>query len=653
MKFFKKLDKKIFLLLIPLGIYLSFGLHHLTEFETADEHYWMYDSTEGRIHDYWRAISQKNWAATRINDKPGVTVALISGAGLFFQDNSEDRIAFKDNMLKDIVPEATLQANLIFRLPILAFNGFFIFFFYWIAKKLTDNSWIALIFSTLVLLNPILLGISQIVNPDSLLWVFANASLFSFLVYIKKEEAKYAVLSSLFLGLAFLSKYAAVLLVPFFALTIGVHFLFNFEKWKKENLLSQKVLRFVFSYFGILSGAAFVFSLLMPAVFTDPSFLYKGTIGFKKTSPLWIFGVFFFINVGLVLDALTFRSRFLSGVLLKIVRFGRFLPKAIFSVVGVLFFLTLVNYSVGGNFLDIKDLNFDAGRTYPFRRQDFIDQLFLELYPMVFSLTPIALLGMIFYWGKSFFKEVAHKKLAFFLSSFVVVFYAAVLEQQLLANIRYSVMIYPTLMMIVALGLYELFKWENISEKIRVSLWGGVVVLSFISLWLIKPFYFNYTNDFLPEKRIITGAWGYGGYEAAQYLNSLPNSKNLIIWSDYWGTCSFFKGICIQGSGIEKTAFLKNLFKKKNLEEEKKAGLASFEEEPSSDSSEAENIGGPKIPSSDDYFKIDYFVTSRRGIMNNKKAWMEIRETVEYPEWSLEIDDRPSNYVKVYKNIYD
>ena len=40
------------LILIPLCVYFYFGLSHLAQFETADEHYWIYDPVEGRIHDY-------------------------------------------------------------------------------------------------------------------------------------------------------------------------------------------------------------------------------------------------------------------------------------------------------------------------------------------------------------------------------------------------------------------------------------------------------------------------------------------------------------------------------------------------------------------------------------------------------------------------
>ncbi|MEI9967005.1 MAG: hypothetical protein WDN67_05300 [Candidatus Moraniibacteriota bacterium] len=51
---------------------------------------------------------------------------------------------------------------------------------------------------------------------------------------------------------------------------------------------------------------------------------------------------------------------------------------------------------------------------------------------------------------------------------------------------------------------------------------------------------------------MVTGAWGYGGYEAAQVLNALPNAKNLVVWSDYDGFCPFFVGKCMRGTTVKK-----------------------------------------------------------------------------------------------------
>ncbi len=74
-----------FLLIVSAMSFFAFGLFHLAKFETTDEHLWKY----GRIKQYWQALKNTNWEKTYINDKPGVTVALISGIGLIFEPEPE------------------------------------------------------------------------------------------------------------------------------------------------------------------------------------------------------------------------------------------------------------------------------------------------------------------------------------------------------------------------------------------------------------------------------------------------------------------------------------------------------------------------------------------------------------------------------------
>ena len=91
----------------------------------------------------------------------------------------------------------------------------------------------------------------------------------------------------------------------------------------------------------------------------------------------------------------------------------------------------------------------------------------------------------------------------------------------------YKKLVYP----LITLGvsereplLYRYFPWKS-SERPQRWLCRVLVALNVFSILLISPFYFSYTNDLLPKTYIINGAWGYGGYEAAQYMNNLPNAK--------------------------------------------------------------------------------------------------------------------------------
>ena len=74
--------KKIYVggvFLLIFGVYLFFTLQHVGQFETADEHYWIYSPDGGRVQQYWHAVLTGDWVGTLINDKPGVTVALVCG----------------------------------------------------------------------------------------------------------------------------------------------------------------------------------------------------------------------------------------------------------------------------------------------------------------------------------------------------------------------------------------------------------------------------------------------------------------------------------------------------------------------------------------------------------------------------------------------
>ncbi|MCX6761916.1 MAG: glycosyltransferase family 39 protein [Candidatus Moranbacteria bacterium] len=597
----KKSGAIIALFIVSLSLYFSFGFHHIAKFETADEHYWIYDATAGRIHDYWDAIAKKDWSRTRINDKPGVMLAYISGIGIFFEDGLQKRVTTPGNYESAFSSAETEKINFAFRAPLLIFNGLFALFLFWAIKRLTENKWLAMTAVILILLNPIIIGVSQIINPDSLLWIFSFSSLVSFLNYLKYRKRSDVILCSLLLGFALLSKYSAVIFIPFFFVVMLVYLL----QEKQQFEFAQKAKRNALAYLLILLGAFAVFALLMPAVILSPSYFYYGTIGFKGMAP--IFWSIIALDFLIFFDARYLMSKHTFYLAKRIEKIFPHIMKIVLVLVAIMFCLVLANWSIGDNFLGIKGLNFDAGHDYSFRRQDFFDKLFLEIYPLVFSLTPLVLVALIALWIKGVFGKLKYPLLVFVLSSFVIVFYAAVLKQDLLVNIRYSVMLYPLLMLLAALSIDEfiLGKMKSFHKFILLLL---VIGISSISLWLIKPYYFNYANDLLPKDSIVTGAWGYGGYEAAQFLNALPNSKNLKVWSDYWGVCSFFNGICVQASGYTNY-------------------MGKSEEN-----------------------TIDYYVMTRRGEMTNTKTWNRLKEDLAgKPVWELNIDDRPDNFIRIYR----
>jgi len=227
----------LIILVVSVLIFYAFGVYRLAKFETADEHYWIQE----RIPQYWDAVSNGKWKKTLINDKPGVTLAFISGIGMIFE-NHPASYAKLEGHVNIYDPANTERLNLIFRLPLLIFSGLFCLYFFWIIKKITQNQWLALWFSIFILLSPILLGISRIINPDSLLWIFSTAAIFSFIAYLKLQEKKFIVYSALLLGFSLLSKHIASILFPFLFVLILFYILQNFKNWSEKNNAQKKYL---------------------------------------------------------------------------------------------------------------------------------------------------------------------------------------------------------------------------------------------------------------------------------------------------------------------------------------------------------------------------------------------------------------------------
>lgn len=611
----KKLEKKDRLwtavfLAVAFLIYLSFGLFHLAKFETADERYWMYeDPANGRIHAYWKAVGEKKWEGTYINDKPGVSLAYISGMALFFKDKPADNLFTGNLVERTYDPQGIERVHFLFRLPLLIFNGLFCLVLFWLIWKFTGNNWIALWSAILILLSPILLGISQIVNPDSLLWSFSAGAIFAFLAYQRVREKKFVFLSALFLGFSLLSKYSAVILIPFLLAILLIDIFF--EQSQRKSIAPFEMRRMLGAYIVIIGGALLVFSLLFPVVFVEPVYLYDAFLelnGFQYVA--LICGVVVF---GLFLDSVIFKNKIFFWLAKRIGGLLKILPRVLSGAFFLLFTFILLTWaldtSYGAEFM--KNISFDLEKSSTFTHKALLVRIVLEIMPVIFSLTPLTLFALLFILGKVSLGKTVQLKIIFSLLFFLLAFYSAVLLQNLLVTIRYSIMLYPLVLVLASMGIWELFSWKRLEKIKKVWITLGILLISFWSLWGIKPFYFNYTSDLLPRSRIITDAWGYGGYEAGEYLNSLPNAENLLIWTDYNGYCQFFRGRCIMGKSNGK-------FKLRE---------------------------GEPVP--------DYFVKTRRGAIMYRGVWdtinakylKEKKETV----WELAIGGRQKNYVKIFK----
>lgn len=587
------------------AIYLFFGLQHITRFVTADEHYWVYE----RIPQYWDALENGKWRKTFINDKPGVSLALVSGIGLLSEPHPEKR-AYENHdrtLVYDGDTEALYRA---FRLPVLVVNGLLLLFLFWIIGRLTDP-WIALWATMLAALSPILLGISQIVNPDALLWSFGAAALFSYFALLRFGERKYLFLTIFFTGFALLTKYVAFVLLPFYLALILFRF---FSEEERNREASSRLLKKNLASLAFISlGSLAVLCLFLPALLIDPKYLSEFLMTVPDKDRLAALGGG--ILALLLIDTFALKNRllfFLRNAGIRAAGMLRLVPLLILALFGGL--VIVRNFFPGWDIFtlipfDIKNLS-DA--RYHTEIPNFFETFLLEWTPFVFSLTPIALAGIAALLaaltrkktGKNSF--LAHSLLFFALAYSVLFIFSNVL-----ATPRYGILLYPLFALLAAIGI------RQFSEKLRfrhaeLIITAIVIFGSLASLYAIKPFYFNYANALLPQNALIHDAWGYGGYEAAQYLNTLPDAKNLTVWIDYYGVCEFFVGKCLNAYTFDSSSV-----------------------------------------------KPDYYVLTRRGqirYMSRADRWERLSGLTAYryygtadPDWQLLIDGRPGNFIKVVK----
>jgi len=658
------------LLGFSLVVYFVFAFNHLTKFISADEHFWLPNSGSERIQNYWEAIAERKWKDTRINDKPGITLAYTSGLALLFEKNPKDQFFYSKGPVDVYNPQKTEEINFWYRLPIVLISGLAFLFFFWIVRKITGSDWIGLFSAVGMLSSPILLGMSQIVNPDSLFWIFGSACVLSFYAYLQKGGWKFSLLAGIFLGLSLASKYVSVIFFPFFFMMMLGYYFFEFEALKKEGF-ATRALKNSLTYLAILAGGMLLFASMMPASFVEPKYFYEGTIGFPGMK--MIFWLTMVANFGVILDAIFLKSRGLSLIFEKLTLLRKYLPKILYAVLAASFLFVLFNWLTRHALLDLSTISFDTKRKDAFSELPFFHRYIMQFVALTFSLTPIALFLLLFLWIKGVFVEIKHNTLVFLLSLFYLIFYVAVVEQGLLVTVRYSIILFPFTMILVAIAIGELlslekikenlnavktylffvtpiillqifslidqyffkgdlrdmvsrnvfmvallllvvvgffllkkiniekyFPWKSLQKITKIKMFVLFFAFNIFSILLIAPFYFSYTNELLPKKYIISGAWGYGGYEAAQYLNKMPNAKDLTVWVDVYGVCEFFVGQCIHTAKIDP-----------------------------------------------EKYKIDYYLRSLQATINPRfKTNMSERSI-----WHLYIDNRPKSFLKIYKEM--
>ena len=528
----------IFSVIIASGFF--FGFPRLKDFSGVDEPYWFYD----RVPKFWNAVADGKWKSTHLCDKPGIGTAMVSGAGLpFISDDPRDfeKLRYQPKTSQEV--EKIRQMYFWLRLPIFLFTLLSLPAFYFLIKKLSgeNTARFAVIFMGL---SPILLGISLIINTDSVLWILTALSTLSLFVFFKTGEKKYLILSGFLLGFSVISKFVANMLFVYFFLLFILEYIFyvrgetDIKKYLKQAFVNYLTL------FATAMLTAFVF---FPAAWVKFSLLIKYTVGhsvFSSTWPLY----------AAVISILGIDVFFLKGYFSEKI-FGFFVKyKSLLAKTAAAFFLFMVaivflHVYAGLDIYDIQSLiaspkGIGEGSLW----KKYSGAVAADLYSFLFSVSPLVLLSFIlstFYVFKD--KKISRDSITvLYILIFILLFYLGSAINEVITTVRYQIMVYPLAYVAAAIGIKRFFENETI-KKILPS-WSGYIfsiIVLLTSLHLIKPHFLAYASEILPKSHIVNlKGMGEGSLEAAYYLNSLPNAHEMTIWSDKGAVCEAFVGRC-------------------------------------------------------------------------------------------------------------
>ncbi len=526
---------------LVMAINMGFGLPRLLPYSAVDEPYWTFERTP----DFWQAIKTQKWKNTKVNDKPGITVAWLSGAGLLTIDPLEYK-SLREEPKNPEQMEAMNTINVAFRLPIYLVALLSLPLFYFLIRKAIGRS-VALVATVAIGLSPILLGISLIVNPDSLLWIFLPLAILARLTYGRGGDWKYLILAGILTGLSLLTKYVANILFVFF---LALPFLEYIFASKKPEIVS--FLKRAFRDFAILvTIAVATFAALFPATWVKPRMILEGTVlsaAFKSTWPLFagILALF-------ALDALLFHGKITGSVLAFFSKYNRVFLAFLSGVFLAISAFVILNTRLGMKWFDFEAIVMspkNSEETATFVKSignigaDFYSLLF-GLHPLLLSFLFVTFLLAIFGKIKSAGKSITVASFAFF----ILLYYGGSEANYVIATVRYQIALYPLVLIVAAIGVVTLFECLNVRKY--SSRWHRsfaillLVALLAGSLFIVRPHYLVYASSLLPETHILNYKdMGDGSYEAAEYLNSLPDARNLRVWSDKGAVCAAFIGDC-------------------------------------------------------------------------------------------------------------
>jgi 4-amino-4-deoxy-L-arabinose transferase-like glycosyltransferase len=496
--------------ILIIGTFIFVGLYQLGNFMTVDEPKWIYF----RVPQLVDSLAEGRWSDTYINDKPGILPSILSSGVYLF-----------DNQPRELPPGVIEKFLLLWRAPIILFNAGVLYVTYRYLRK----GWgviFALVVIALTGLNPVLIGISKVVNPDATLWSTTLLTLSLYLLYLKSNRKKYLYLSAVAMAFGLLSKYFISLMFIFLII------LHTFEYLGKDGSREKMLSRiFDLSIFSVISVS--IFGIFFPATWANSSALLEGTFYSFILRP----------GLGVIVagvGVLMFEIIIMKGMIVTQLRKVHF-QKIYTLLFGLTFSSILIIMSINLVMESMPIFNIpDALMSYDRGNGDILYMIKMNLTSFIGVNSFIILFAILIYPALSLVRKNEENLIVSnSLLSMIFMFLIAAAVGGYWADTRYQIMIFPILSLFVA---YILIQVVDLQKR-KTLLMGVVCSMILVSISQIPVRYpYNFTNQLNRNKVNLTEAWGFGGYEAAQYLNNLENSENLTIWVDREGVAEFVNG---------------------------------------------------------------------------------------------------------------
>ena len=369
----------------------------------------------------------------------------------------EDRSKFSREFLYGINRSQASRIFLMARLPILMvglFGGCFLFF--WIRKHYDSLS--AVVATFLYFLSPNILAHSRFATTDIVATVFIMCSIFSFWDYLIKPGKKQIFIAGAFLGLALMSKFTALALVPVYCLIIlslVVRKYISGEKRESYVLLS--------SFFGVVFISIIV---LWSGYFFEYKPFLEGALRAEWKEA-------FFINL-ITKVYPDVGMRFLDNCRRMLYETPVLLSSYLMGILGI------IRHGIEGSTMF------------------FVGKWGIKGHPLYFLVaffikTPIPVIFS-FLFGLFVILKKKHKTyINLYLLCFVLLFFVLASRSNLQLGLRYVLPAYPLIFLIGAVGVRELLLGKYFYK--------GLAVISLIWMMVIHVFiwpdYLSYFNEFI------------------------------------------------------------------------------------------------------------------------------------------------------------